>query len=114
MLRFSTTNNKAEVYDGSAWVEVGTTPPVTEAFKNIAVNGQNTIIADVVQDTLTFVAGSGVTPTTDTATGSLTIDAPEQNLFSAFKVSGQADITASSTTDEVTLVGGTGIQITTQ
>ena len=56
----STTNNKAEVYDGSAWVEVGTT--VTEAFKNIAVNGQNTIIADVVQDTLTFVAGSGVDP----------------------------------------------------
>ena len=113
MLRFSTTNNKAEVYDGSAWVEVGTTPPVTEAFKNIAVNGQNTIIADVAEDTLTFVAGSGVTLTTDTATGSLTIDAPEQNLFSAFKVSGQADITASSTTDEVTLVGGTGIQITT-
>tara|TARA_B100001057_G_scaffold369243_1_gene372865 strand:- start:6236 stop:9592 length:3357 start_codon:yes stop_codon:yes gene_type:complete len=113
MLRFSTTTNKAEVYNGTAWVEVGTTPPVTEAFKNIAVNGQNTIIADIAEDTLTFVAGSGVTLTTDTATGSLTIDAPEQNLFNTVKVSGQPDITATGTTDDITFVGGTGIQITT-
>lgn len=113
MLRFSTTTNKAEVYDGTAWVEVGTTPPVTEAFKTIAVNGQNDIIADIAEDTLTFVAGSGVTLTTDNATGSLTIDAPEQNLFNTVKVSGQPDITATSTTDDITFVGGTGIQITT-
>jgi len=72
MLRFSTTSNKAEVYDGSAWVEVGTTPPVTEAFKNVAVNGQSDVVADTATDTLTLVGSTGITVTTDAATDTLT------------------------------------------
>ena len=73
MLRFSTTNNKAEVYNGTAWVEVGTTPPVNEAFKTIAVSGQTSIVADQAEDTLTFVAGTGITITTDATTDEITI-----------------------------------------
>ena len=72
MLRFSTTSNKAEVYDGSAWVEVGTTPPVTEAFKNVAVGGQSDVVADTATDTLTLVGSTGITVTTDAATDTLT------------------------------------------
>ena len=44
-------------------------------FKNIAVAGQSTIIADVNDDTLTVVAGSGVTITTNDTTDTITISA---------------------------------------
>jgi hypothetical protein len=44
-------------------------------FKNIAVAGQSTIVADTNDDTLTVVAGSGVTITTDATTDTLTISA---------------------------------------
>jgi hypothetical protein len=44
-------------------------------FKNIAVAGQSTIIADVNDDTLTVVAGSGVTITTNATTDTITISA---------------------------------------
>jgi hypothetical protein len=44
-------------------------------FKNFAVSGQSTIVADTNDDTLTVVAGSGVTITTDAITDTLTISA---------------------------------------
>ena len=44
-------------------------------FKNIAVSGQPTVIADNNNDTLTFVAGSNISLTTDPAADSLTINA---------------------------------------
>jgi len=43
------------------------------AFKTIAVAGQSDIVADSAADTLTIVAGTGVTLTTDAATDTLTI-----------------------------------------
>lgn len=42
-------------------------------FKNIAVSGQSTVVADSNNDTLTLVAGSNVTITTDATTDSITI-----------------------------------------
>ena len=36
-------------------------------FSNIAVSGQGTIQADATTDTLTFVAGTGISLTTDTS-----------------------------------------------
>lgn len=42
-------------------------------FKNIAVAGQSTIVADSNNDTLTVAAGTGVTLTTDATTDTLTI-----------------------------------------
>lgn len=42
-------------------------------FKNIAVSGQSNIVTDLNNDTLTFVAGSNVSLTTNPATDTLTI-----------------------------------------
>lgn len=42
-------------------------------FKNVAVAGQSTIVADTNNDTLTVAAGAGVTLTTDATTDTLTI-----------------------------------------
>jgi len=42
-------------------------------FKNIAVAGQNTVIADSNNDTLTFVAGTGISITTNNITDQITI-----------------------------------------
>lgn len=44
-----------------------------EIFKNIAVSGQSTIVADSNNDTLTVVAGTGISITTSAATDTLTI-----------------------------------------
>jgi len=114
MLRFSTTNNKAEVYNGTAWVEVGTTPPVNEAFKTISVTGQDSIVADQAEDILTLVAGTGITISTDATTDEITIENSQvTETFKTISVSGQSDVVADSSTDTLTLVGGTGISITT-
>lgn len=43
-------------------------------FKNFAVDGQTTITADSNDDTLTLVAGTGITITTDADTDSITIN----------------------------------------
>lgn len=42
-------------------------------FKNVAVSGQNSIVADSNNDTLTFAEGTGITLTTDSATDTLTV-----------------------------------------
>jgi hypothetical protein len=42
-------------------------------FRNIAVAGESTIVADSAADTVTFVAGNNVNLSTDPATDSLTI-----------------------------------------
>ena len=44
-------------------------------FKNVAVSGQSTIVADSNNDTLTFVAGSNVSITTNSTNDSITINA---------------------------------------
>jgi len=42
-------------------------------FKNVAVSGQSTVVADSNNDTLTLVAGTNVTITTDATTDTITI-----------------------------------------
>jgi len=44
-----------------------------DIFKNIAVSGQNTIVADSNDDTITVVAGTGISVTTNDTTDTLTI-----------------------------------------
>lgn len=44
-------------------------------FKNVAVSGQTTVVADSNNDTLTFAAGSNITLTTDATTDTVTITA---------------------------------------
>ena len=48
-------------------------------FKNIAVSGQTTVVADGNDDTLTLAAGSNVTITTNATTDTITIAATDTN-----------------------------------
>lgn len=52
-------------------------PPLyaTYAFRTIAVAGQSSVVAETTQDTLTLVAGSNITLTTNAATDTITIAA---------------------------------------
>ena len=105
--------------DGSdSIVEIGgTSGTVTEAFKTISVSGQSDVVADSATDTLTLVAGSNMTLTTNASGDTITFASSggggSQNLFSTFAVSGQNNVVADSTTDTLTFVAGSGITLTT-
>jgi plastocyanin len=89
------------------------------SFTTIAVSGQSNIVADQINDTLTFVAGSNVIITTDAGTDTITISAAggsggtASDSFSTIAVAGQNSVVADSATDTLTLVAGSGISITT-
>jgi hypothetical protein len=53
----------------------GTNTGDQSIFKNIAVAGQSTVVADSTNDTLTLVAGTNITLTTDASTDTVTITA---------------------------------------
>jgi hypothetical protein len=77
-------------------------------FQNIAVAGQDTIVADSTSDTLTLVAGSNVSITTDAATDTITINntAPGGNAFGTVAVPGQTSVVADSVSDTLTISSG--------
>lgn len=56
-------------------VRFPTTPTYADAFGVISVSGQSDVVAGQLHDTLTLVAGTGVTITTDPVTDSVTINA---------------------------------------
>ena len=93
----------------------GSAGTVTEAFKTIAVSGQSDVVADSATDTLTLVAGTGMTLTTNASGDSITFasSGSTQNLFETIAVSGQSNVVADSATDTLTLAAGTGMTITT-
>ena len=90
---------------------------VSEAFKTISVSGQDDVVADAAADTLTLVAGSNMTITTNASGDTITFASSggggSQNLFSTIAVSGQSNVVADSTTDTLTLVAGSGMTLTT-
>ena len=51
----------------------------TLAFKNVAVSGQSSIVADAATDTLNIAAGANVTITTNASTDTITIAATDTN-----------------------------------
>lgn len=87
----------------------------SDSFATIAVAGQSSVVADSASDTLTLVAGTGITITTDASTDTITItnSGSAQNTFSTVAVTGQSNVVADSATDTLTLSAGTGISITT-
>ena len=123
MLRFSTTTTKVEVYNGSAWTEVGA--------------------GDITRVNIT--AGTGLTGTQDTTAGDHTqtlnvdvgtsagkivqldsygklppIDGSQltgvgtvTEAFKSIAVSGQSNVVADSSTDTVTFVAGNNITLST-
>jgi hypothetical protein len=52
---------------------ITSTATASDSFKNIAVSGQSTVVADNSADTLTLVAGDNITITTDAANDTITI-----------------------------------------
>lgn len=62
----------------------GGTDPI---FKTISVSGQSDVVADVVADTLTLAAGSGMTITTDASTDTITFASTGGGIDSAVVVS---------------------------
>lgn len=65
--------------DGTIDLAVTGGGSVSEAFKTISVSGQSDVVADSATDTLTFVAGSNITLTTDASGDSITIAATDTN-----------------------------------
>lgn len=83
-------------------------------FKNIAVSGQSTIVADTNDDTLTIVGSGSVTVTTDAATDTVTISgavAAPQNCF-AVVTGNTGTASADLPADTLSITGGTGISTT--
>jgi len=58
--------------DSGSIKQTGGGGAVSNAFSSVEVSGQSTIVADTPTDTLTFVAGTGVTITTNATTDSVT------------------------------------------
>ena len=80
-------------------------------FKNFAVSGQSTVVADSNNDTLTLVAGSNVTITTNATTDTITIASTDTNTtydLNNTSVAGGSSINlipSSGVTDSVTIRG---------
>ena len=100
-------------WDGTAWNIVGTSTGgggggLAIAFDKIAVAGQNNVVAEQASDTLTFVAGTNMTITTDSAADSVTFTAGG-NSFTTIVPDSGANVVADSAADVLTLTGGTNI-----
>jgi plastocyanin len=103
----------------NTWAVVSGVGGASDSFATISVAGQSNVVADSSTDTLTLVAGTGISITTDAGTDTVTITnttsagEANQNAFSTVAVSGQSNVVADTTTDTLTIAAGTGISITT-
>jgi hypothetical protein len=74
-------------------------------FKNIAVAGQTTVVADNNNDTITLVAGTNITITTDAATDSITINANDASVALGTDTTGNYVATITGTSNQVNVSG---------
>jgi plastocyanin len=105
-------------FDGVAWsvVESATPFDVPNSFNNILISGQDTLTANATNDSLTLVAGSNITLTTDTGADSITIASTAtgggggetQNLWETI-AGDTGSLIAQTPNDTITFVGGTNI-----
>jgi hypothetical protein len=112
-----TRDNTTYLRGDNTWATVVGGGGSSNSFETIAVAGQSSVVADSATDTLTLVAGSNITITTNAGSDTITISAAgggsSSNSFETIAVAGQSSVVADSATDTLTLVAGTGISITT-
>ena len=89
-------NGQVLKYNGTNWVNdtdaTAEGGAASNSFSTISVSGQNNVVADSATDTLTVVAGTGISITTNATNDSITIN----NLVSSF--SGLTDVVAAGLT----------------
>jgi len=93
-------DNSFLVYNSSTGVWEDETVGI---FKTIAVSGQSNVVADSYTDTLTLVAGTNVTITTDATTDSITINSTDQYVGTVTSVATTAPITGGTITTTGTI-----------
>jgi plastocyanin len=116
-----TSENTTWIWNGSVWNVVTSSTavviPANNGFQKISVAGQSDVTADTLEDTLTLVAGTNTTITTNSPANSVTISAvgggATSNSFATIAVSGQNDVVADSPTDILTLIAGSGMTLST-
>ena len=100
-------SNKPTLFSGSYndLTDVPTLP--TASFQIISVAGQSNVIADNYQDTLTLVAGDGITITTNNSTDSITIAATGGGA-------GGYELPAATTSSLGGVIIGNGLQVSAE
>ena len=100
--------------DSTDTVTIAATGGAANAFSTLAVAGQSNVVADAATDTLTLVAGTGMTLTTDASADSITFTSAASGggtmPFTAFDGSTDNITLSSASTGgalPVTLAGGT-------
>ena len=90
------------------------------SFGTISIAGETDVESVSLDDTLTLIAGAGMTITTDPLNRAITLSSSggggggtSANAFGIISVSGQSTIRADSASDTLTFVAGAGISITT-
>jgi len=85
----------------------------SNSFNTIVIAGQSSVVADSTTDTLTLVAGTGISLTTDAASDTITItnSVSAPNSFSNINVPGSGIVQADSSSDTLTINAGTNISI---
>ena len=80
-----------------------------QAFKTISVSGQSDVVADAVADTLTLIAGSGITITTNATNDEITINGTGTYTWT---VAGDSGSEAVASGETITFTGGTALSST--
>ncbi len=82
---------------------------LVNSFSTITVAGQSNVVADSSSDTLTLIAGAGVSLTTNATNDSITITstATAPNLFATF--TGNSGTTTANTTSDTLNIVGSGV-----
>lgn len=117
----STGTNAIELPSGST---IGGT--ALNFFSRLAVSGESDVVAEMPNDTVTLVAGTGINIATDPLTDSIVITntgggtgsggggtTPASNAFTTIAILGQSNVVADTPSDTLTLVAGSGMSITT-
>ena len=86
-----------------AWVPVAAESSLPNTFSTITIAGQSSVVADTTTDTLTLVAGTGITLTTNAGTDTITITgtASTGNITFAANTIDSTDSTAITVTPSV-------------